>query len=99
MSVAYGALELKAGYQKGLAKAVFFAAGLHAAIIGGVLLYDYIRSLSAEDRGVMVISDVKPLPPPSLQNKPLILKVEPPKVSRRPWGFPKPFRTKRWWSR
>ncbi len=85
----YGAFELKRSYQKNLAKALLIAAGLHAAIIGGLLLYNYIKSLSERDKNIIVIRDIKSLPPPSLQNKPPTLKVEPPKVRPPAVGIPK----------
>ena len=53
------------------------------------MLYNYIKSLSARDKDVIVIRDIKSLPPPSLQNKPPTLKVEPPKVRPPAVGIPK----------
>ncbi|MGH8004293.1 MAG: hypothetical protein ACRECJ_06190, partial [Limisphaerales bacterium] len=85
----YGAFELKRNYQRHLFRALLIAAGLHAAIIGGFLLYNYIKSLSDRDKNVIVIRDIKSLPPPSLQNKPPTLKVEPPKVKPPAVGIPK----------
>jgi len=85
----YGAFELKRNYQKNLFRALLIAAGLHAALIGGFLLYNYIKSLSDRDKNVIVIRDIKSLPPPSLQNKPPTLKVEPPKVKPPAVGIPK----------
>ena len=85
----YGAFELKRSYQRNLAKALLIAAGLHAAVIGGLLLYNYIKSLSERDKNIIVIRDIKSLPPPSLQNKPPTLKVEPPKVRPPAVGIPK----------
>lgn len=85
----YGAFELKRNYQRYLLRALLIAAGLHAAIIGGFLLYNYIKSLSDRNKDVIVIRDIKSLPPPSLQNKPPTLKVEPPKVKPPAVGIPK----------
>ena len=85
----YGAFELKRNYQRHLFRALLIAAGLHAAIIGGFLLYNYIKSLSDQNKDVIVIRDIKSLPPPSLQNKPPTLKVEPPKVKPPAVGIPK----------
>lgn len=85
----YGAFELKRNYQKNLFRAVLIAAGLHVLVIGGFLLYNYIKSLSDRDKNVIVIRDIKSLPPPSLQNKPPTLKVEPPKVKPPAVGIPK----------
>lgn len=85
----YGAFELKRSYQKNLLRAVAIAAGIHLALIGGFLLYNYIKSLSDRDKNVIVIRDIKSLPPPSLQNKPPTLKVEPPKVKPPAVGIPK----------
>jgi protein TonB len=85
----YGAFELKRSYQKNLLRAVAIAAGLHLAVIGGFLVYNYIKSLSDRDKNVIVIRDIKSLPPPSLQNKPPTLKVEPPKVKPPAVGIPK----------
>jgi protein TonB len=70
-------------------RALLIAAGLHAALIGGFLLYNYIKALSDRDKDVIVIRDIKSLPPPSLQNKPPTLKVEPPKVKPPAVGIPK----------
>lgn len=85
----YGAFELKRNYQRHLLRALLIAAGLHAALIGGFLLYNYIKSLSDQNKDVIVIRDIKSLPPPSLQNKPPTLKVEPPKVKPPAVGIPK----------
>ncbi len=85
----YGAFELKRSYQKNLFRALLVAAGLHILVIGGFLLYNYIKSLSERDKNVIVIRDIKSLPPPSLQNKPPTLKVEPPKVRPPAVGIPK----------
>ncbi|HEU4436940.1 MAG TPA: TonB family protein, partial [candidate division Zixibacteria bacterium] len=41
------------------------------------------------DKDIIVIRDIKSLPPPSLQNKPPTLKVEPPKVRPPAVGIPK----------
>ena len=88
-ALSYGAFELKRNYQRNLFRALLIAAGLHAALIGGFLLYNYIKSLSDRDKNVIVIRDIKSLPPPSLQNKPPTLKVEPPKVKPPAVGIPK----------
>lgn len=89
LALNYGAFELKRNYQRHLLRALLIAAGLHAAIIGGFLLYNYIKSLSDQNKDVIVIRDIKSLPPPSLQNKPPTLKVEPPKVKPPAVGIPK----------
>lgn len=85
----YGAFELKRSYQRNLFRALLLAAGLHVLIIGGLLAYNYIKSLSEKNKNVIVIRDIKSLPPPSLQNKPPTLKVEPPKVKPPAVGIPK----------
>ena len=89
LALNYGAFELKRSYQKNLFRALIVAAGLHILVIGGFLLYNYIKSLSESDKNVIVIRDIKSLPPPSLQNKPPTLKVEPPKVRPPAVGIPK----------
>lgn len=89
MSVGYGALELKICYQGNLLRALLMAAVLHFSVIAGLLLREYMGSLSGRDKNVIVIDDIKSLPPPSLQNKPPTLEVEPPKVKPPAAGIPK----------
>lgn len=87
LALNYGAFELKRSYQRNLARALAIAAGIHILIIGGFLTYDYLRSV--KEKNVIVIKDIRSLPPPSLQNKPPTLKVEPPKVKPPAVGIPK----------
>jgi protein TonB len=89
LSVNYGAFELKRTYQRNLARALGIAAGLHLLIIGGFLTYNWIKSLNAREKNVIVIKDIRSMPPPSLQNKPPTLKVEPPKIKPPAVGIPK----------
>jgi len=89
LTLNYGAFELKRTYQRNLARALGIAAGLHLLIIGGFLTYNWIKSLNAREKNVIVIKDIRSLPPPSLQNKPPTLKVEPPKIKPPAVGIPK----------
>ncbi len=89
LTLNYGAFELKRTYQRNLARALAIAAGIHILIIGGFLTYNFIKSLNARDKNVIVIKDIRSLPPPSLQNKPPTLKVEPPKIKPPAVGIPK----------
>ncbi|MCI0406919.1 MAG: TonB family protein [candidate division Zixibacteria bacterium] len=89
MSVYYGALELKIDYQEHLLRALLMAAILHVSVIGGLLLYNYIKALSERDKNIIVIDDIISLPPPSLQKKPPTLKVELPKIKPPVVGIPK----------
>jgi len=77
----YRALELKRYYQKSMMLGITIAAAFHLAIIGGVLLYQYIKSRSEVPEAVAVVriqtlSDIAP-PPSMTAAKPQVTVAEP----------------------
>lgn len=87
----YGAIELKKVYQSNLFKGLALAAGLHLAVIGSVLLYQYLTRVDVEDIPVITIRSITDLaPPPSVQAKPPQVQVEAPKIAPPSVGIPKP---------
>ena len=51
----YGAFELKRSYQRNMALGVMYATLFHLAIIGGMLLYQYIKARGDDLSGVGVV--------------------------------------------
>jgi protein TonB len=77
----YRALELKRYYQKSMILGITIAAAFHLAIIGGMLLYQYIKAHQSVPEAVAVVriqtlSDIAP-PPSMTQTKPQVTVAEP----------------------
>ena len=89
MSVYYGAFELKAAYQKNLRQALCTAASLHLLVIGGILMYQAVRTPNLFQKNVIEIRKVETLPPPLLLRKMPAMKVERPNVKFPEVGIPR----------
>jgi len=89
----YGALELKRYYQRSMTMGIMIAAAFHLAIIGGVLVFQYIKARTSADEAVAVVriktlADIAP-PPSMTQAKPQVA-VEQPDIAPPSIGIPTP---------
>ncbi len=89
--VAIGALELKKSYQKNLLMGLSFAAILHLAVIGGILVYGALNKVDIEI-GIPLPQGVIELgPPPSItQERRPQIEIAPLQVAPPELGIPKP---------
>jgi protein TonB len=89
----YGAFELKRYYQRSMAMGVGIAAVFHLAVIGGSLLYQYIKERASAVDAVAVVriqtlSDIAP--PPSLTAARPQVTVAEPDIAPPSIGIPTP---------
>jgi protein TonB len=88
----YGAFELKKSYQRNMALGVGLAALLHIMIIGGMLLYQYIKSRNdVEPVGIVRIKALSDIaPPPSMTAAKPQVNVAEPNITPPSIGIPTP---------
>lgn len=89
----YGAFELKQSYQKNMALGVVLAAVLHLVLIGGLLLYQYIkeRANAAEPVAIVRIKTMSDIaPPPSMTAAKPQVNVAEPDIAPPSVGIPTP---------
>lgn len=90
-SVTYGAYELKKSYQANFTKGLLLAAGVHLALLGTVMIYNYMTAIDPSSIPTITIRTIQDLlPPPSIQAKAPQVQVEAPKIIPPTVGIPKP---------
>ncbi|MBI3872645.1 MAG: energy transducer TonB [candidate division Zixibacteria bacterium] len=88
----YGAFELKRTYQRNMSLGVLYAALFHLAIIGGMLIYQYIKSRDDfSNAQVVVIKSISDIaPPPSMTAAKPQVNVAEPNIVPPKIGIPTP---------
>jgi periplasmic protein TonB len=88
----YGAFELKQVYQRNLGMGVLFAALLHLVLIGGLLVYQYIKTHGdVEPIGIVRIKSMSDIaPPPSMTTAKPQVNVAEPNIAPPTIGIPTP---------
>ena len=88
----YGAFELKRSYQRNMAMGIGLAALFHLLLIGGMLLYQYIKAQSdVEPIGIVRIKSLSDIaPPPSMTAAKPLVNVAEPNIAPPSIGIPTP---------
>jgi protein TonB len=88
----YGAFELKRSYQRNMAMGIGLAAAFHILLIGGFLLYQYIKeSSNPEPIGIVRIKALSDIaPPPSMTAAKPQVNVAEPNIAPPSIGIPTP---------